>query len=389
MSSRSSPPRMRRIIGIALLTALATPAALGQDEPDDGWRYAFGQGLRHGASGLTLGGYVTAEAQKLRGEPAQQRFSHASAFVWWEPIDRLKLLLELDQLNLVARERVERPGRPSQDTPTRRTSLERAHLNWSFSDALTLSGGKFLTPVGRWNLLHADPLTWTSSRPLLTQAVLPTNVTGVMASGRLAAGETRVEFALYASNGNEWRADPQQDLFGRVRGGRLVWQPAAAWQLGLSVARYEQRTEPGRQRALEGLDARWSAAGYELTAEWLRTRFGSAPPTLPALPGRQDPGSGSSSPGAANDGQPQAFIATAPSRGFYLQGVVPLTAGWFAVARAERLTTSATLPAVRQSTLGMVWRPHPAAVFKLEHQWTDGRPELAAAGWTASVSVLF
>lgn len=369
-----------RIIGTPLAAAAALlPAAAqaGDDEAEPGWRYAFGHGLRHAGAGLTLGGYVTGEVQRLNGLPTQARISHTSVFLWWEPSPVLKLLAEVDQENLVARDRTERPARAPRASPERRVSLERLHLNWTPSDALSLRAGKFLTPVGAWNLNHADPLTWTANRPLLTQQVYPTNLTGLMASGQLAGGGPSLDWSLYASNGGEWAADPRQDLFTRVRGGRLAGSPVEGLQLGLSFARYEQQGSRGEQRSLEGLDLRWRVQGWELAAEWLRTAVERAPPLRPR-------------PGPPLPPQPVRAAAIAlPTEGGYVQGVAPLAPSWFAVARFERLSDDSAAPALQQTTVGLVWRPLPAAVVKLEHQSTRGRAGLPREGWTAAVSVLF
>ena len=143
--------------------------------------YQLGRGVRLGDSGLTLGGYLTAQASHPEGGSTQWRASHASLFLWWEPTERLKAFAELDQRNVVVRRRV--PSDPAaNDSNERRVSLERLYLEWTADDALRLSGGKFLTPVGRWNLVHADPLVWTTSRPLLTRSAYPHNVTGLMAA---------------------------------------------------------------------------------------------------------------------------------------------------------------------------------------------------------------
>ena len=63
--------------------------------------YEFGRGLRLGASGFTLGGYVTGEYRRNDGGDEQLKSSHASVFVWWEGLSRVKLFAEIDLLNAV------------------------------------------------------------------------------------------------------------------------------------------------------------------------------------------------------------------------------------------------------------------------------------------------
>lgn len=342
--------------------------------------YTLGQGLALGDSGITLGGYLTAEAQRLRSGESRFRSSHASVFAWWEgraDLERLKLLAEADLENAI----VERRGPFGGETRAeQRLSLQRLHADWTVDDALRLRAGKFLTPVGRWNLSHAGPLVWTTNRPLMTRSVYPRQLTGLMAGGELLLGASSLGWSAYGSNGWEWDADPGQDLFASVRGLRGVLRSGGGLQVGLSWARYEQRGSRGEPRTLQGLDLLWQHRGFELQAEWLRTE-----PLHPqALPVPPRPGAGVRPTQRAE-----------PTRGAYVQGVVPLgpwaplLAQVSLVARHERLRDTAVAATFRQSTLGLAWRPQPALSLKAEYQWSRGRPDLAVDGWAGSVSVLF
>lgn len=365
----------------APVPAPAPAFAAAPEAPAAAWQYEAGRGLRHAGLGLTIGGYATAEFEAVAESPSSWRLSHASVFVWWEPVERLKLFGELDQENIVVRRRAPRAGsgRAAANTVERRSSLERLHATWTFDDALALRVGKFLTPVGRWNLVNAGPLVWTTNRPLLTQSAYPRNVTGVMVSGMPAFGGIAVDYSLYGSNGAEWNADPRQDPFAHVRGARVVVMSAGSgWQIGGSYARYEQRRTRGEPRTLQGLDMLWSGHGFEFSAEWLQTsnrrRVRAQPP-----------------PGAPRPDRPGMRLDAlgVPTRAHYVQGVVPLVADVWAVARVEWIRDELSEAALRQSTLGVVWRPLPALSLKLEHQSSHFRGQNAGRGWAASASVLF
>lgn len=357
----------------AIAAGLAAAAALGCSGAVAQTDYELGRGLALGPTGLTLGGYLTAEYERLRDGRSRFRSSHASAFAWWEGLERLKVLAELDLENAVTDRRGPRIGGEHDE---QRLTLQRLQADWTFDDAFALRVGKFLTPVGRWNLSHAGPLVWTTNRPLLTQSVYARQVTGVMGSGTVMVADLALGWSAYASNGQEWDADPRQDLFASVRGTRAVLQPAHGWQAGLSWARYEQRGSRGEPRQLLGADLLWARQGYEVQIEWLRTEA-----RRPLPPGLR-PGTG------AARTQPRAE----PTRGAYVQAVAPLggqATRVSLVVRYERLRDTASPAAFRQSTLGLVWRPRPALSLKAEVQRTLGRPDLAAGGWTTSASVLF
>lgn len=351
---------------------LAGGAARAADAPlSDASGYELGRGLRLGDTGATLGGYVTGEYQRLAQSRDQLRSSHASVFVWWEGLERFKVFGELDLENLIARHR----GDDGDDDADRRVSLERLYADYSVNDALTLRLGKFLTPIGRWNLVHADPLVWTTSRPLLTQSVFPHNLTGLMASGTLSSSAFSLQYSLYASNGAEWAVDDRQDPFTTVRGGRVVLPIGNAWQIGASYANYQQRGSRGEPRTLAGVDVLWANQGYEISAEWLQTSADSPGPPIQPEPH-----------GDAGPGIPRAV----PSRGAYLQGVMPLAGRLYAVGRLEWMRDSASPGTRRLSTVGLAWRPYPATSLKIEYQrpqrGTFGPP---SEGWLASASVLF
>lgn len=391
MKRRVRSRNMARIIGTTLCALACAPAARSQ-APSAGWEYEWGRGLRHEGLGLSLGGYVTAELQQLSGQPSQARLSHASLFLWWEPVDRLKVFAEIDEENALARDRSVAPQRTPQAWADRRTSLQRLHASWSFGDALSVRGGRFLTPVGLWNTQHADPLTWTASRPLLTQAVFPYTVTGLMAQGRARLGEVQWDTAVYATRGAEWVGDPLQDRFERALGGRSVLAWGGQWQLGLSLARYEQSGSAGEPRVLSGLDLRWAADGFELSAEWLRTATERAAPARPVRPGQA--GGAAGSPGGGSAGSPApgrrpVAPVSVPTTGAYVQAVAPLGGRLHAVLRLETLDDTASPQTARQTTVALVWRPTPALSLKLEQQRSRGRSDLPARGTTASLSVLF
>lgn len=386
MSAAPCIGRMRRSAWLAgLVAALAGPAAQAAGSPAGApdaspplaepaeAGYQLGQGLRLGDSGVTLGGYVTGEYQRLQGAGEQLRSSHASVFFWWEGLERAKVFGEVDLENLVTRYREADDG---DSDYRRRVTLERLYLDWTFHDALTLRLGKFLAPIGRWNLSHADPLVWTTSRPLLTQSVFPHNLTGLMARGTLPVAALDASYALYASNGSEWAPDERQDLFTTVRGGRVVLPFAGEWQLGLSYARYEQRGSRGELRQLAGIDVLWTHNRYELSAEWLQTTARRPGPLIQPEPDGDD--------AAGAVGKPRAV----PSRGAYVQGVMPLPGRLYAIGRLEWLRDTWSMSTMRQALVGLAWRPQPAVSLKAEYRWprTSGT---VREGWAASVSVLF
>ncbi|MFG6486215.1 hypothetical protein ACG04R_05990 [Roseateles sp. BYS78W] len=341
---------------------------------------AIGTQLR---DGLTLGGYATVELDVPRGStpaigangvadihrnaadapPAARSqatgrttlaLSHLSAILWWEPSPQWKLLAEVDSqhgLQIPAHDE----GRDRPDSGAT-LALERIYADWRASDALTWRVGKFLTPIGRWNQDHPDPLTWTTSRPLLSRSAFPANATGVMAFGSTSLGLSDVDYQIYVAPGQNWRAGAAQDAFSRAVGARVVLPLGSDAQLGISIAGFNQRDEDTDHRRLGGLDLLWQLGRLQVHAEVLSRRGG--------------------------DGYESS------EHGGFVQLVHPLGAGWSGVLRVEKLEYESR-PALHSTVLGVVFKGHRHWVFKAEYDRTSTDSPDLPSGWQLSVTGLF
>jgi len=346
-------PILRPAAALVLLLTLAQTALAQQAPP--GADYLPGQGLAVGNTGVSVGGYATAQWQNLEREDSAVSLSHMSLFVWSELGNHAKFLAELDnQENHLGHHEREREG-------GRFLSVERLYLDYSFSDRLTVRAGKFLTPIGRWNQLHADPLVWTTSRPLLTHDLFPDNVTGVMAMGNATVAGQALDYMVYHSVGGEVRPDPAQDPFDDAYGARVVLPLSDSVQLGVSAARYDQVAPAhglavGEVKRLVGLDFLWAARGYELSSELLYRRSSQGPAQT--------------------------------ARGAFVQAAVPLDRGLSAVARIELIRNPQLPQQQRRAVLGLNYRVNSALSLKVE-SLHDFNHDGSASGVLASLSVLF
>lgn len=313
--------------------------------------YQLGQGYRLADSGLTLGGYSTLSAEKLRHEPTRTALDDLSLFVWWDSDGRWKFFSELDYENVLAH-----PSR-DRDGEGRYLALERLYFDYTWSDAINFRLGKFLTPIGRWNLIHATPLVWTTSRPLITGQTFPTNVTGLMVSGTLPGLGRGIDYAVYASNGQEIRANPTIDPFNEVLGGHLAVPLSVESQLGFSLATYDQKQSPDEGKRLLGMDYTWSHNRYELTAEGVY-RF--------------------SDHGNRWD-----------EKGAFLQAVLPLSGKLYAVGRYELFRRAGQDEVTQLWVGGLNYRIDRAIVLKAEWIGSKHNTINAPQGLMSSLSVLF
>jgi hypothetical protein len=280
---------------------------------------------------------------------------HLSGMLWWEPSPSLKLLAEVDRQNALQLPAYRDIDDGSASAPF--LTLERLYLDLRADDALGLRIGKFLTPIGRWNLNHADPLTWTTLRPLISRSAFPTYASGVLLFGDLAIASQGIEYQVFASDDLDWRTSPQTSSFGRAAGARVVLHATADLQIGLSLARFERRESQPVQSRLDSADLRWTWRGVELSGEALSRRS----------PAQDDSG----------------------ERGAYLQAAVPMVAGWYATTRVEVYKRSEDPLATRSALVGVVYRNARHCVIKAEWVRPSGGAAGLPQGLLASMTMLF
>ena len=345
----------------SVLVALLAPAllllparAMAQtDDSGSDLDYRPGKGWLIGSTGLSLGGYASIAYQDLEASPATFSVSDLSLFVHWEGEGKLRLFAELDLEDPL----VYTPGQGGPRTSQSYVALERLYGDYLYADGLNFRVGKFLTPIGRWNEIHADPLVWTTSRPLVTERSFPTNATGAMVFGTLPVFGKPVDYQIYSALGEDWRPDPKLDPFEEAYGIHVSVPVSASTELGFSYVSFEQKASIGERRKLIGLDYSWSHNRYEVSAE--------------AICRLSDEGS------------------SLDEKGMFVQGVAPLTGRLYAVARFEIFDPAGPDRPVRIGLAGLALKFTPAFVFKLEYRQASRRQSLAPDGLMTSVSILF
>lgn len=327
------------------------PPSIGQDPLAE--HYALGQGLRLGESGFVLGGYgALGWRDPDGGDDWDVALDSLSAFLWWDGGGRWRFFSETELERGLAWSDA---GVTTEDAEV---VSERLYVDYAWRDAMKFRLGKFLTPVGRWNLVHAAPLTWTTSRPLITEATFPTNATGAMVYGVLPWNSEGIEYSLYASAGEEIFPEDDLDTFREAFGARIAGTVLPHTQVGLSWAAFEQESESELRKQLLGTDFEWRWHRFEISGEF----------AMRTLSGHE---------------------SDRDEHGWYVQAVAPIVRQWFAVARYESFHQQ---DADRDLSLylgGVAWRPRPALVLKAE--WaraTDNDADLPD-GWRASFAVLF
>jgi hypothetical protein len=302
--------------------------------------------------GIRVGGYASGNLNLHPGGLVEASASEASLFLSWEGTGRWRLFSELEVENLLHW----REG-ASLSTHKADFDVERLYADYVYSERATLRMGRFLTPVGRWNLIHADPLVWTTRRPLATERLFSLNVNGIMLQGVLPLGAGALEYSVYSEAVHDMHHGNDEIPFEKTRGARLAFSGPA--EVGLSLLDFREETLGNPHYRMLGLDFSAGHGGWEASGEVFR---------------RFRVGESNGSPDAGSGG--------------YLQGVAPLGARWFAVGRLEAMQRPAEA-SIQRWLVGAAWRIDEKRVLKLDYMGGNAERPEAPKGMFASFAVLF
>lgn len=308
-------------------------------------------------SGFRLGGYSSAGVTLHRDENAEAAINEVSLLLTWNGDSRWSFFGELE---------LERPLSWNDDrkfhSKESHLDLERLYLDYNISETMNLRMGRFLTPNSRWNLLHASPLVWTSTRPLATYRLFPTGTNGLMLHGSVPVNDYAVDYMLFAEVLEDQEKDNFDLPFEHVRGARLAL--SKQWNFGISLLSFEEKDI----KALGGQDKTYRMLGLDFIKQ-----FGELELSGEAFARLTQNGSDGGS-------------------GAYLQAAVPLNAlglnNWFWLTRLETLQRPKEGSSERWLT-GATWRVKPTQLLKLEFAGGSGNQPEAPRGFIASYAFLF
>lgn len=346
--------RLSRSLAVVFIAVLSAAPAAAQ-APDGARKggYTLGAGLPLGESGVRLGGYATTEFENPTDAPAAMTFDDLSLFVFGDLGARARFFVEAEETQFL---QIDSTGISFHNN----ADLERLYFDYLHADTLKVRAGKFLTPVGTWNEIHPDPLTWTVSRPVASYATFPVFTSGVEAFGTWATAQRDVDYNVFVQHNEAIDNSTGDRHTERMIGGRLRLRQHAL-EVGVPAVRYTER-DSGDVVTFSGVD--------------LLTRTGRLEVRGEATAGRV----------RSPDGDARSEYAA------YLQGLFALTDRVFVVARQER-AHSRDDDTYTATSVGLLVRPLPAMSFKIEGQGRSGRflPTETSTGnrLLASFGVLF
>ena len=335
---------MRNILAFVILLAMV-PLAMAEDALD------FWQGFH-------LGGYTSVDLHVPRTETTNLKLNEISLILTWEQNSRFKFFSELELEDPIAYD-----GKHGVHTKSSNLDLERLYLDYNVNEKANIRVGRFLTPAGRWNQLHASPLVWTASRPLATLRLFPSGINGAMLFGTVPVRDVGLEYQLYAEAFKDQYQDGSEIIYRDVRGGRLALNNLLGFSgdnpglntLGLNFMSY-RKDQPGAPMCrLFGLDFLLEFNRWELSGEaYVRNTVHGA-----------DAGSGA-----------------------YLQSAYLIDNNWYWITRLENLHEVDDKNAERW-VLGLTKRVKPNQLLKFEFIGGSGEYEDVPRGFATSFAVMF
>ncbi len=239
--------------------------------------------------------------------------------------------------------------------------IERLYNDFKITDDITLRGGKFLTPLNHWNLIHAAPLVWTVNRPLASRYSYANYITGF---------KLRYDFDWLSGHAVEFYWQPDGEFMPKpldhqdrdykgVFGARWTLHEDLDAYYGLSMQRADVKGGD-ETRTTWSFDTHLQFDLVELESQLLITDVD----TRVDLPHDTDWGG-------------------------YLQTAVPVGFDLNILSRYEYYQFAEYKTDHHALLGGVVYRPTPDYSFKLEWQQTWGTASHNPTGLFASIAVMF
>lgn len=356
---------LRRGVAALLLAAACSSGATAAGAASV-WQpapYTLGQGLYFPQAGLRIGGYTDFNFYDVQGTRSSYNVRDFSLFLTQDIGAQWQLFAEIEAANPVS-------SRGRTDVDDAELDIERLYADYHANQYVNFRFGKFLTPVGEWNLVHADPLTWTISRPLSTAAAFALHAAGAMMFGTFPVHGNDLDYWMFADDSknldigddqnnaytNFGTTETLQNNFRQAIGGRVLYHLAGgALSIGASALSYELEA-PRSRYFLSGLDFNWTTRYIGLTGEAIYR--------------------------SGTDDRPD-------ERGGFVQTEIPLWRRFYLIERYERYRSSTPAQTSTIRTTAVNFKPVEGIVLKLEYRDGSDNLLLAPSGWLASAAILF
>jgi len=245
--------------------SLAYEPLLGIDSPIGAIEYRAGRGVHFGWTGLNVGGFSTVEFDRPDGDPGELSIDSVNLLVLLQPFEYVRGFAEIEVGDIFSWQTDE-----SDVDSDPSAHVERLFLDVTLDDPLTGRFGKFQTPVGRWNLVPAEPFTWTATDPVITETAYNEHTTGGAILGTVDLGFAPLSYWVYGQFLDPLDPGNTPPPINRSVGSRIqLDQSFGEWSFGASFLASEKSDE---WSYLGGLDALWQVGPLALSSEFMIER---------------------------------------------------------------------------------------------------------------------
>jgi hypothetical protein len=323
------------------------------DSPIGAIEYRAGRGLHFGRTGLNIGGFTTLEFEREEGGPGELALDGLNFLVLLQPIDWARAFAEIEIDNLLTWQTDQSSVESDPEAV-----IERLFGDLILSDPLTARFGKFQTPVGRWNLVPAEPFTWSATEPVVVETAFDEHTTGAALLGSLYPDSGTLDYWIYGQVLDPLHPSESPDPLDRSVGARLQFDRSVGqWSVGASFLASELGPD---WSYLGGLDAEWLIGPLELTGEFTIQR---------------------------------GNIEDRDLWDVYVQGVYEVLLGClpnvYLVGRYEHFHPSEPDNDANLWDLGVTWIPRPYLRLKATYRLSDRETNDVARGVKVTFSVVF
>jgi hypothetical protein len=319
------------------------------DGPFGPIEYRAGRGLHLGNTGLNIGGFSTVEVEREEGDPADFALDSVNFLILFEPVTFFRGFAEFEVGDIALW---------NTDSDNVRShpvfDVERLYGDLIYNDALNLRTGKFQTPIGRWNMVRAEPLTWTANEPVLVEVAFDEHQTGGALFGSLYPGSNTLNYWIYGQYLDTLDPDPDSIHADRSVGGRVEYGDSFGdLSVGASFLASELNDD---WNYLGGIDAQWRTGNLELTSEFTIA---------------------------------EGDIEDRDLWGVYFQGVYEVVPNFYLVGRYEHFDRPGSGQDADLGDVGITWAPVQWLRIKADYRFSTHETEDVRRGLKASISVLF
>lgn len=211
---------------------------------------------------ITIGGYFSTEYEKT--DSKESIGIDDIAFLLYGEIDpKINYLLEYEAAGYYTND----IKNDAIDTNSK-FHIERAYMDYIYSDSMNIRAGKMITPIGYWNLMPINVLRDTTSNPRLSKEIYPKFITGININGYLPLEES-YKYAIFFQNNKDMDRGYNNFDTKEYMGGSVTKMLENS-DVGFNIGEFENENDESKNRYF-GVNYRYEKDWFEFLSEVIAT----------------------------------------------------------------------------------------------------------------------